>query len=187
MAFQSFTGRVLGFSAVFLLSFHAAALHAAGSSASSRHAEVAIKYKKANLAEFRLADFEGELLQCSALAALHTWIGDNIGTDEGSEVRKALNEDYWLDISREYYSLAREASGDADLSQEIRAEIKSLTGEWRRLTETEVGASDWNVWYDLVDRCDTWRPETTTRSYYNKGRETLAEQVRAPEVAMKSE
>ena len=181
MVFHSWLGRMVGLSAVLLFAFHTIEAAAAGVAGTSRRDEVGIKYKSAAVTEFQLSDYESELLQCSALAAIHTWIGDNIGTDAGSEVRKTLNEDYWLDVSREYFSLAKKAAGDEDLSEEIRAEIKSLTGEWRRLTETGVGPSEWAGWYDLIDRCDTWRPEKASRSYYDHDRHASAE------VAMKSQ
>ena len=186
MLFHSRGSRVFCLSAAFLISIYASQLAAAGAAGSSRRDEVAIKYKSAAVPGFNLAEYETELLQCSALAAIHTWIGDNIGSDEGSEVRKTLAEDYWLDVSREYFSLAKKASGDDDLSEEIRAEIKSLTGEWRRLTETEVAPADWDGWYDLVDRCDTWRPEKAARSWYNNGRDAVAGNTGASDVAMKA-
>jgi hypothetical protein len=183
MFFQSFTGRALGLSMCAFLSAYCPGLNAAGSSSSAR-AEVGIKYKAADLPAFHLADFQEELLECSALAAIHMWIGDNIGTDPGSEVRKALDEDYWLEISKEYLSLAKQASGNADLSEEVSAEIKGLTVEWQRLTETNVSDTEWAGWYKLVDQCDTWRPEKTSRAYYSKGRDAIAAQGQAPNVAM---
>jgi len=174
MYFHSFTGRVSGLLIFAFLSLQCHGAGATGVSHSSKSAEVAIKYKSAGLAEFRLADYEGELVECSALAAIHMWIGDNIGQDAGSEVRRSISEDYWLDVSKDYLSLAKEASGREDLSQEFRKEVKGLTVEWRRLTETDAAASEWAGWYDLVDRCETWRPKKTRHSYYTRGRESVA-------------
>jgi hypothetical protein len=174
MYFRSFKGRVSGLLLFIFLSLQCHGAGATSVSASSKSAEVAIKYKSAGLAEFRLADYEGELVECSALAAIHMWIGDNIGQDAGSEVRRSISEDYWLEISKDYLSLAKEASGRDDLSAEFRKEVKGLTVEWRRLTESDTSASEWANWYDLVDRCETWRPKNARRSYYTRGRESIA-------------
>jgi len=168
MFFRSFTGRAFGISTCVVLTLCCSQLHA-GTASSFKHPEVEIQYKAKGLTEFHLADYKEELLQCSALAAIHMWISDNIGQDSGSEVRRTIYEAYWLEISNEYLSLAKKASDNADLSQEVRAEIRNLTGEWRRLTETKVGAADWASWYELVDRCDTWRPEKATRAYFSNG------------------
>ena len=168
MCFRSFNGRAFGFSVCVVLSFFCSQL-SAGSASSSQLPEVEIEYKAKGLTEFHLADYKQELLQCSALAAIHMWIGDNIGPDSGAEVRRTIYEKYWLEISREYLSLAKKASGNPDLSQEIRTEIRNLTGEWRRLTETKVNAEDWAGWYELVGRCDSWRPEKATRAYFSNG------------------
>lgn len=184
MFFHLLNGRVFGLLAFSALIFHCSALNAADASVSSNAAEVAIKYKSGGLTEFHLVDYEEELIECSALAAMHTWIGDNIGQDAGAEVRKVIGEDYWLEISREYLSLAREAGGSSDLSQEFRKKIKGLTTEWRRLTEMPVNTGEWAGWYGLVDRCESWRPEKTRRSFYNKGRESMAAQNSAPKVTV---
>lgn len=184
MFFHLLNGRVFGLLAVSALIFHCSGLDAADASVSSKPAEVAIKYKSEGLTEFRLVDYEEELIECSALAAMHTWIGDNIGQDEGSEVRKVIGEEYWLEISREYLSLAREAGGNSDLPQEFRKKIKGLTVEWRRLTEMPVNSGEWAGWYGLVDRCEGWRAEKTGRSFYNKGRKSMAAQNSAPKVAV---
>lgn len=189
MYFQLLCGRVPGLLVVVVLSAYCSRLDAASASASSmpsaspKDAEVAIKYKVQGLGKFRLADYAEELLECSALSAIHMWIGDNIGEDAGSEIRKAIDSDYWLEISKEYLSLAKEASGKADLSLEVRARIKGLATEWRRLNETSLGSGEWVGWYDLIDRCDTWRPEITTRSYYNRGRKPATDQNQISEVA----
>ncbi len=182
MFFHSVNGRVLGLLAVAALSFPCSRLDAADASVRTKPAEVAIKYKSAGLADFRLADYGTELLKCSALAAMHTWIGDNIGQDAGSEIRRAIGEDYWLEISKEYLALATEADGKSDLSAEFSTQIKGLTVEWRRLNETHVTAGDWDGWYDLVDRCEAWRPKNTIRSFHGNGRKSVAAQGQAPKV-----
>jgi len=168
MFFRASTSRAFGVSVCVVVCFCCSQLYA-GTQSSSRHSEVEIQYKAKGLTEFHLADYKDELLQCSALAAIHMWISDNIGADSGAEVRRAIYEDYWLEISNEYLSLAKKASGKPDLSQEVRTEIRNLTGEWRRLTETKVSAEDWRGWYDLVGRCDAWRPEKTARAYFSNG------------------
>ena len=184
MFFHLLNGRVFGFLVFSALVFHCSGLEAAGASKSAKPAEVAVKYKSEGLTEFHLVDYEEELIECSALAAMHTWIGDNIGQDAGSEVRKAIGEDYWLEISRAYLSLAREAGGSSDLSLEFRKKIKGLTIEWRRLTEVPVNAGEWAGWYALVDRCESWRADKARRPFYNKGREPMAAQNSAPNVAV---
>ncbi|MSQ99152.1 MAG: hypothetical protein EXR85_07670 [Xanthomonadales bacterium] len=180
MYFQSFIGRALG------LGICCAVLFAANASASSKYAEVAVKYKAKGLAEFQLAEYKDELLECSALAAVHTMIGDNIGEDEGSEARIALASDYWIEVSHDYLSLAEEASGAKNLVQEVGIQIRGLFAEWRRLTETQVTADDWGGWYKLTDQCDTWRPAKPTHAYYTRGREPTASESPAAKVAMSS-
>jgi hypothetical protein len=188
MFFYSFTGRVLGFvSCCVVLSLDCGGLLAADDSASPKYAEVAIKYKAEGLAGFRLAEYKDELLECSALAAVHTLIGDNIGEDEGSEVRKTLDKDYWIEVSHDYLSLAQEASGTENLVPEVGIQIRGLFAQWRRLTETEVTAEDWVGWYELTDQCDTWRPAKPTHSYYSKGRESIANKNPTSKVAMAAE
>ena len=149
-------------------------LLAADTPAASKPAEVATEHKAEGSAQFLLADYEQELIECSALAAIHMWIGDNIGEDSGSELRKTLAKDYWTEVSKEYLSLAREAGGEDDLYQEVGVRMRILAAEWRRLTETEFSADNWDGWYERVDRCDAWRPEQPTRAYYSKGRELIA-------------
>jgi hypothetical protein len=179
---QSVCGRSIGLSIISVLFLSSGPLFAGGGAASSQSAEVAIEYKKTGLLEFQLADFEEELLECSGLAAVHMWISDNIGSDAGSGVRASISEDYWLDISHDYLSLAKQASGKEDMSKEVRVHIRGLTAEWYRLTETKVSPEDWSDWYELVDRCETWRPANSARSYYNKGRDVLAKQDRAQDI-----
>jgi len=136
MFFHGFTGRVLGLvTCCVVLSLHCDRLLAADVSASPESAEVATKYKAERLAEFHLADYEFELLECSALAAVHSLIDDNLGEDEGREVRNALAKKYWIDVSHDYLSLAREASGEADLYQEVGIQMRGLVAKctaWRR-------------------------------------------------------
>jgi len=180
------SGRGLGLVTFVALSFQCSVLMAGGTSASASHGQVAKEYKAEGLEEFQLADYEQELLECSALSAIHMWVGDNIGEDSGSEVRRALDEDYWLDVSRDYLSLAEEASGGADLSQQVGAEIKAVTIEWRRLTENTAGPEEWNGWFELVDRCETWRPKNASRSYYSKGRELAVNQHAGSRAAVDS-
>jgi len=187
MFVYNLAGRVLGLAATFFMVLYCPAVIAAGDSASSENDEVAIEYKAEDLADFHLSDYENELLECSALSAIHMWVGDNIGEDSGSEVRRALDENYWLEISREYLSLAEQASGGADLSREVGAEIKAVTAEWRRLTENKVSPDEWVGWYSLVDRCETWRPEKASRSYYTRGREMAANSIPQPKLAGGSE
>ncbi len=181
MFFQSFIGRALG------LVICCAVLFAANVSASSKHAEVAVKYKAEGLAEFQLAEYKDELLECSALAAVHTMIGDNIGEDAGSEARMTLASDYWIEVSHDYLSLAEEASGAENLVQEVGIQIRGLFAEWRRLTETQVTADDWGGWYELTDQCDTWRPAKPAHAYYSRGRKSTATENHASKVAMRSD
>lgn len=184
---QGSVSRVLGVLALVSIMLNCPAVLAARDSSAPEYGEVAVEYKTAGLAEFNLADYEDELLQCSALSAIHMWLGDNIGDDSGSEVRRALDEDYWLEVSRSYLSLAEKASGGADLTREVGLEIKAVTAEWRRLTESGVSPEDWAGWYNLVDRCETWRPAQASRSYYTRGRELAANRKAGPALAAKSD
>jgi len=181
MFFQPFIGRVHG------LAVCCAVLFATTVSASPHAAEVAVKYKAKGAAEFQLADYKDELLECSALAAVHTMIGDNIGDDEGSEARMALTLDYWIDVSHEYLALAEEASGTENLVPEVGIQIRGLFAEWRRLTESPVNADEWGSWYKLTDQCDTWRPAKPAHAYYGRGRESIVSENHASKVAMASE
>lgn len=188
MFFQLFTGRVLGLvSCCLFLSLACDRLCAADVSAAPKYAEVASKYKAEGLADFHLAEYKDELLECSALAAVHTLIGDNIGEDAGSEVRKTLGKDYWMEVSHDYLSLAEDASGAENLVHEVGIQIRGLFAQWRRLTETEVTADDWGGWYQLTDRCDTWRPAKPTRPYYTRGRAPTTGESLATKVAMSTE
>ena len=187
MFIQSRVSRVLGVLAIVAASVHCSSLLAAGKSTPAGQGEVSVEYKTDDPANFQLAEYEEELLECSALSAIHMWVGDNIGDDSGSEVRRALAEDYWLEVSRSYLSLAEKASGGADLTSEVGAEIKAVTAEWRRLTESDAGPEAWAEWYSLVDRCETWRPEQVSRSYYTRGRELAANSKSAPVLAAGSD
>jgi hypothetical protein len=84
------------------------------SAASTRSNEVSSAYKAERVDGFQLASYQDELLECSALAAIHMWIGDNLGDDSGAEIRKKLNDDYWINVSKGYLALAEEADGDVD-------------------------------------------------------------------------
>jgi hypothetical protein len=188
MFFQLFTGRVLGLvSCCLFLSLGCDRLRAADVSAAPKYAEVGTRYKAQRVAGFQLAQYTDELLECSALAAVHTLIGDNIGEDAGSEVRKTLGKDYWIEASHDYLSLAEQAAGAKDMVHEVGIQIRGLFAEWRRLTETEVSPDDWGRWYQLTDRCDTWRPAKPTRSYYTRGRQPTTSQNQVSKVAMASE
>ena len=170
MNLQISVGRVLGLFSCGVLFCIVSSLAFAGGAGASQVDEVAIEYKANGVAEFRLADYQNELIECSALSAIHMWIGDNIGDDLGSEVRRTIAEDYWLETSKDYLALASQASGKQDLSAEFRTEIKSLAAEWRRLTQSDTAPEQWTGWYELVDRCDAWRPEKTVHSFYSRGK-----------------
>jgi hypothetical protein len=188
MFFQLFTGRVLGLvSCCLFLSLGCDRLCAADVSAAPKYAEVGTRYKAQRVEEFQLAQYTDELLECSALAAVHTLISDNIGEDAGSEVRKTLGNDYWIEVSHDYLALAEDASGAENLVQEVGIQIRGLFAQWRRLTETEASADDWGGWYQLTDRCDTWRPAKPTRPYYTRGRAPTASESPAAKVAMSTE
>jgi len=188
MIYHSIRGRVLGLVVCcVVLSSVGGGLLADEYPASSKYAEVAATFKAAGLTDFDLADYEDELVECSALAAVHTLIGDNIGEDEGTEVRKTLDKDYWIEASHDYLSLAQEASGEADLHKEFGIQVRGIFAEWRRLNDTVVSANSWAGWYDLTDRCDAWRPAKPTHAYYSKGRKSVADPGQATKVTMASE
>lgn len=181
MFLQFISGRVFGRSSTLLILLVAGTLTpATGAAASSRSAEVAAVYKAEGMVELQLAPFENELLDCSALAAIHMWIGDNLGDNSGAEVRKKLNNDYWIDLSKGYLSLAQEASGEADLSQQLGVRMRALSAEFRELTESQAEPESWANWYDLIDRCDTWRPEKPTHAFYNNGRQSIVDSKQSP-------
>ncbi len=170
MFYQRISGRVLGLITISVLSFLGTWLNANPAFAASKQDEVAVEHKTQGLTDFRLADYQAELLQCSALSAIHMWIGDNLGDDEGAQVRKTLDEDYWLETSKDYIALAEQAAGNPDLTEQFGLEVRSLAAEWRHLTEDQVAVGDWQKWYELIDRCDSWRPNPPARSYFNNGR-----------------
>ncbi len=122
MFLQSLNDRIPGcirYSLVFVMA--GTLVPVVGSAASTRSAEVASAYKAEHVEGFQLASYQDELLECSALAAIHMWIGDNLGDDSGAEVRKKLNDDYWINVSKGYLALAEEAEPkndtEVDLSQ----------------------------------------------------------------------
>ena len=112
MFLRAFNGRFSGLVLCTVSFFGCSLLHASGTQSSSGNAEVAVEYRSNGLQEFRLADYQQELLQCSALSAIHMWIPDNIGEDSGSEVRKQLGEDYWLDLSKDSATLSLQPRPD---------------------------------------------------------------------------
>jgi hypothetical protein len=173
-----------GFSLILLIS--SVFTFTASAAASSDSQEVALEYKAKRTGQLELAAYEGELLDCSALAAIHMWIGDGLGDDSGAEVRKKLNSDYWIDLSKGYLALAEQAGGVQDLSEALGVRMRALSAEFRDLTESQPGPDNWTAWYDLVDRCDTWRPERPAHAFYNNGRKSTAIAVKAAEVAMGS-
>ncbi|HET6565526.1 MAG TPA: hypothetical protein VFG52_08955 [Xanthomonadales bacterium] len=159
---------------------------AAGWFKSSGNPEVAPIYKANRVAELNLVSYEDELIDCSALAGIHSWIGDNLD-DSGAEVRKALNSNYWIDVSKAYLALAQQAAGVPDLSKEMGVRMRALAGEYRDLTESptdsQAEAANWDHWYDLIDRCDSWRPDRPSQAFFNNGRETAPQVNKATEVA----
>lgn len=171
MFFQPEKGRNSG-RYLFCLTLLTAALLASASTAFAEPGttEVATKYKAQHVDQLDLAAYEDELLDCSALAGIHTWIGDNLGDNEGAEVRKVLAEDYWIELSKGYMVLAEQASGDDSISEELGVRMKELAAEFRDLTDSQAPTSSWSDWYDLIDRCDSWRPAKPTHAFYNHGR-----------------
>ncbi len=170
----------------FILSLAVEPLFDAGAWAAPKTGEVATKYKAGRSAGFRLEDYRDELIECSALAAIHTWMGDSIGDDEGHAVRQAIARDYWIEVSNAYLTLAESAASAPDLSREVGARMRTLAAEWRSLTES-TGSADWTAWYNRVDRCDAWRPERPAHSFYSKGKPSPADGPGGAEVAMLAE
>ena len=166
MFYPRVSGRILGLFAITALSSGGTLLHVSTAFAASKWAEVAVEHKQQDLANFQLAEFRTELLQCSALSAIHMWIGDGL-SEEGAQVRQQLDEEYWLNTSKDYLALANQASGGADLTQAVGAEMKVLTAEWRHLTEEQATADEWQEWLGLTERCDGWRPDPPRRQYLN--------------------
>jgi hypothetical protein len=151
---------------------------ASSASADSGKNEVASKFKTERVAQLNMAAYEDELLDCSALAGIHTWIGDNLGDGAGAEVRMALAEDYWISVSKRYLELAEQAGGEADLEQQLGPRMRELAAEFRDLTSSQSAEANWTDWYDLIDRCDSWRPAKPTHAFYNNGREATAKPSR---------
>jgi len=166
---------------VFLLA-SATASNAVGFS-STNNSEVSPKYKARKVGNLQLSIYKDELIDCSALAGIHTWLDDNLGNAAGSEVRKKLNGDYWVDISTAYLDLAQQASGTADLSAEMGARMRVLAAQFRDLTEAPAGTANWAEWYDLIDSCDSWRVDKPAQAFFNNGRTATAQSSQAAEVA----
>jgi len=170
MYFQFTKGRAAGLLLLSLaLTGYSFALFASDKTGSNRRAKVAAEYKSASVGNFSLADYQEELLECTALATLQMWVGDGSDGGEGSQVRKTISENYWLEIGNGYLSLAKEASGKQDLSEEVHEQIVALTSEWRRLTDNNANDAEWSKWNALIERCETWRPEGSTYTYYSRG------------------
>lgn len=173
MFYQGVSGRFLGLFVIAALSVSGALLLIGTAYAGSSQAEVAVEHKQEDLANFQLAEFRTELLQCSALSAIHMWIGDNLA-DEGAQVRQQLDEEYWLNTSKDYLALANRAGGGTDLTEAVGAEIKILTADWRHLTEEQATADEWLEWYELTERCDSWRADPPRRQYLNNPGQSAA-------------
>ena len=173
MIYQRISSRILGLITFTAVAFGSTLLHSGLTFAASKRAEVAVEHKQDDRADFQLAEYRTELLQCSALSAIHMWIGDNLA-EEGAQVRQQLDEEYWLKTSKDYLALANQASGEADLTEEVGAEIKILTAEWRHLTEEQNTADEWQEWLALTERCDSWRPDPPRRQYIENFRKSTA-------------
>ncbi len=181
MFLRIFNGRARARDRYFLILLAAGILFPAMCpAASTRSAEVASVYKAQHLDRLQLAVYQDELLECSALAAIHMWIGDNLGNDSGAEVRKKLNNDYWINVSKSYLSLAEQASGGSDLNPELGSQMKRMAAEYRDLTESQAEPEAWASWYDRIDRCDTWRPDRPAHAFYNNGRRPDVESGKSP-------
>jgi hypothetical protein len=187
MIFHARLGRVPGRTSVFsLLAGIGALMVAVNAAASPSSEEVSFEYKAKRGGTAELSSYEEELLECSALAGIHTWIGDNLGDDSGAEIRKSLNNDYWINVSKSYLALAQQATGKSDLFPEVGNRMKALAAEYRDLTASQADTSGWLDWYQLIDRCDTWRPNPPAHAFYNNGRQSMAIERQTPEVAMGS-
>jgi len=187
MIFQAREGRVPGRKSILVLLLGIGGLTTTVNAlASPDSAEVSVQYKVERSGLADLSSYEDELPECSALAGIHTWIGDNLGDDSGAEVRKSLNNDYWIKVSKGYLALAQQATGKPDLFPEVGVRMKALAAQYRDLTAAQAGASAWLDWYQLIDRCDSWRPNPPSHAFYNNGRQTKAIERQASEVAMGS-
>jgi hypothetical protein len=149
---------------------------------SSSSSEVSLKFKARNVGDVQLGAYKDELIDCSALAGIHTWIGDNLNT-AGAEVRKALNGDYWVSVSNAYLSLAQQAANNPEVSKEVGARMRVLAAEYRELTESPAGTTDWSGWYDLIDRCDSWRTDSPSQAFFTNGRESPVQVRQSTEIA----
>jgi len=141
----------------------------------SDNSEVSPKYKARQVGNLHLGAYKDELVECSAFAGIHTWLDDNLGDASGAEVRRKLSGDYWVDTSKAYLDLAEQASGTPDLSKEMGMQMRVLAAQYRTLTETPAGTADWSGWYDLIDRCDAWRPEKPAHAFFNNGRDAAVQ------------
>ncbi len=146
---------------------------------STGNSEVSVTYKSRIVGDLHLGAYKDELIECSALAGIHTWIGDGLG-DSGAGVRATLNRDYWTKTSKAYLQLAEQASGEPDLSQQTGVRMRALAAQYRELTESPAGTANWSGWHDLVDRCNSWRPNPPSRAFFDNGRKPAAEPAKAP-------
>ena len=149
---------------------------------SSSSSEVSLKFKARIVGDVQLGAYKDELIDCSALAGIHTWIGDSLNTS-GAEVRKALNSDYWVSVSNAYLSLAQQAANNPEVSKVVGARMRVLAAQYRELTESPADTTNWNSWYDLIDRCDSWRTEEPSRAFYSNGRKSPVQVNHSSEVA----
>lgn len=150
---------------------------------STSNSEVSPTYKARHVGDLHLGAYKDELIECSALAGIHTWIGDNLDDASGAEIRKKINGDYWINTSKAYLSLAEQTSGIPDLSQEMGARMRALAVQFRDLTESPAGTANWSNWYDLIDRCDSWRVEKPKQAFFSNDRNATQQAKRAGDVA----
>jgi len=186
MFYQGVSGRFLGLFVITALSVSDTLLLIGTAFAGTSQAEVAIEHKQDGLTNFQLAEFRTELLQCSALSAVHMWIGDNLA-EEGAQVRQQLDEEYWLNTSKDYLALANQANGGTDLTEAVGAEIRILTADWRHLTEEQATANEWREWYELTERCDSWRVDPPRRQYLNNPGQSAAANLSSPQKSVISD
>jgi hypothetical protein len=188
MSFQPDTVRALGARRFLLLTSLILALapNAFAAFPGSGKSEVSPKYKSRQVGNLHLGAYKDELVECSALAGIHTWLDDNLGDVSGAEVRRKLAGDYWVETSKAYLDLAEQASGTPDLSKEMGKQMRELAVQYRTLTETPEGTADWTGWYDLIDRCDSWRVEKPAQAFFNNGRNSAVQAKQTAEVSRPS-
>jgi hypothetical protein len=184
MSFQPQTNCALGARRFYLMPVVFLAIFSGTAEAfkSTSNSEVSPTYKARIVGDLHLGAYKDELIECSALAGIHTWIGDSLG-DSGAVVRTTLNRDYWTKTSKDYLSLAEQASGEPDLSQQTGVRMRVLAAQYRDLTESPEGTANWSGWYDLVDRCNSWRPDPPSRAFFDNGRKPVPGSGKAKEVA----